>query len=149
MPDNWVEEEASLFDLMRFPKHRQPSNISNYERLITYAVGKRKIFAAQRRAGAIRIQRPYGPPGSVTQRWPHEMEVETFAYVANLRDAPEPSVEFMEKYRKQFWNGSHWLIADDEYGALEDAIIRAGSGVSVPPPPWVAPTEEQISNRAT
>ncbi len=59
---------------MRFPKHRHPTNISNYERLIAYAVGKQKVFAAQRRAGAIRIQQPYGPPGSVTQRWPHEME---------------------------------------------------------------------------
>jgi hypothetical protein len=52
---------------MRFPKHRQPTNISNYERLIPYAVAK------------------------LTQRWSHEVEAGTFAHVPNLRNAPATS----------------------------------------------------------
>lgn len=139
VPDRWLEEEASLRDLMRFPKHRQPTNISNYEGLIAYAVGKRRLFAGQRRAGAIRINQPTGPKDSVTYRWPHEMEVETFAWVGDLRNAPDLGAafpEFMEKYRKNFWNGSHWQITDDEFEALQTAILAAGEGVPVPPPPF-------------
>ena len=139
VPDNWVEEEASLRELVRFPKHRRPTNISNYEGLVAYAVGKRKVFAAQRRAGAVRINEPSGPRGSVTYRWPHEMQVETFAWVADLRDAPDLGVafpDFMEKYRKNFWNGSHWQITDDEFVAIQAAILAAGEGAPVPPPPF-------------
>jgi hypothetical protein len=139
VPANWIDDEPSLRELMRFPKHRQPTNMSNYEGLIAYWVGEQKVFAAQRRAGSIRINDPSGPKGSVTHRWPHEMEVETFAWVAELRDAPLVSdvlPEFMEKYRKNFWNGSHWQITDDEFEALQAAIISAGEGVPVPPPPF-------------
>lgn len=139
VPDRWTIEEPSLFDLMRFPKHRQPTKISNYNGLIAYAVGKRKVFAAQRRAGALRIQAPYGPEGSVTYRWPHEMEVETFAWVADLRHAPDlTSVlpDFTDKYRKYFRQGSHWQITDEEFDVLQNAIISAGQGVSVPAPPF-------------
>ena len=126
-------------ELMRFPKHRRPDNVSNYEGVIAYAVGKRKVFAAQRRAGAIRINPPTGPKGSVTFRWPHEMDMETFAWVPDLRVAPTPEsvvYGFMEKYRRNFWNGSHWQITDDEFAALQAAIISAGEGREVPPPPW-------------
>lgn len=126
----------------RFPKHRQPSNVSNYEGQIAYAVGKYKVFAAQRRAGGIRINPPSGPKGSVTYRWPHEMDVETFAWVSDLRDAPDLRVvlpEFMEKYRKNFWNGSHWQITDDEFKALQAAILEVGEGVPVPAPPFQSP----------
>ncbi len=115
VPDLWVDEEPSLMELMRFPKHRRPDNVSNYEGVIAYAVGKRKVFAAQRRAGAIRINPPTGPKGSVTFRWPHEMDMETFAWVPDLRVAPTPESVvsgFMEKYRRNFWNGSHWQITD-------------------------------------
>lgn len=139
VPDLWTVAEASLRDLMRFPKHRQPTNISNYEGLIAYAVGKQKVFAAQRRQGAIQINTPSGPKGSVTDRWPHVMEVETFAWVPDLRDAPTPDdvlPGFMEKYRKNFWNGSHWQIADDEWDTLQAAILDVGDGVAVPDPPF-------------
>ena len=140
VPDVWTENESSLLDLMRFPKHRQPSNIANYEGLIAYWVGSGKVLAAQRRAGAVRINSPSGPKGSVTDRWPHELEVETFGWVGDLRSAP--SVEsavpgFMAKYKKNFWNGSHWRITDEEFDAFEAAILSAGEGVAVPPPPWV------------
>lgn len=139
VPDRWTVEEPDLMDMMRFPKHRQPTNISDYNGLIAYAVGKQKAFAAQRRAGAIRIQKPYGPPGSVTYRWPHEMDVETFAWVTDLRNAPQPDDAvpgFMAKYRGQFWNGSHWRITDEEFAALEQAILAVGEGVAVPAPPF-------------
>lgn len=139
VPDRWTEVEASLFEVMRFPKHRQPANISNYEGLIAYTVGKQKIFATQRRAGAIRINEPTGPKDSVTYRWPHEMEVETFAWIADLRTAPtvdDVLPGFTEKYRKNFWNGSHWQITDEEFAALEAAIVATGTGTAVPPPPF-------------
>jgi hypothetical protein len=147
VPDNWVEEEASLIELMRFPKHRQPSNISNYEGLIAYAVGKKKIFAAQRRAGAVRINPPIGPKGSVTFRWPHEMDVETFAWVPDLTTAPSPDEAvpgFMEKYGRQSWNGSHWKITDEEFAALEAAILDRGVGKAVASPPWIAEKPREL-----
>lgn len=137
VPDDWMVDERSLFDLMRFPKHRQPTNISNYEGLIAYAVGKQKVFAAQRRAGGIRINAPSGPEGSVTWRWPHEADVETFAWVADLGDAPllgDVLPDFTTKYKKSFWNGSHWQITDEEWDALQAAILDVGEGVPVPPP---------------
>jgi hypothetical protein len=139
VPDLWTVEEASLFEVMRFPKHRQPTNIANYEGLIAYAVGKAKVFAAQRRAGAVRINAPSGPIGSATYRWPHEMEVETFAWVPDLRDAPTVETAapgFMANYGKLFRQGSHWRITDEEFDALEAAILTAGTGREVPPPPW-------------
>jgi hypothetical protein len=139
VPDLWTVEEPGLFDLMRFPKLRQPHQITNYNGLIAYAVGKGKLFAAQRRAGGMRINPPTGPEGSVTWRWPHEVDVETFAWVPDLRQAPSLSAEFpefMEKYRKNFRNGSHWQITDDEFEALQAAIIAAGEGVPVPRPPF-------------
>lgn len=139
VPDLWTEEEASLRELMRFPKHRKPENISNYEGLIAYAVGKQKVFAAQRRQGAIQINPSTGPKGSVTDRWPHLMEVETFAWVSDLRDAPaigDVLPDFTHKYRKNFWNGSHWQITDDDFEALQAAILAAGEGGPVPPPPF-------------
>jgi hypothetical protein len=143
VPDDWTVEEPSLFDVMRFPKHRQPKKISNYNGLIAYAVGKQKVFAAQRRAGAIRIQAPYGPEGSATYRWPHEMDVETFAWVPDLRQAPDLNTvlpDFTDKYRKYFRNGSHWEITDEEFEAFELAIAAAGKGVPVPEPPFYAPS---------
>lgn len=142
VPDLWTEDESSLFVVMRFPKHRQPSNIADYEGLIAYAVGKGKVFAVQRRAGAVRINPPSGPEGSVTHRWPHEMDVETFAWVPDLRVAPAIEAAcpgFMAKYKKNFWNGSHWRITDEEFDLIEAAILAAGEGVPVPPPHW-APT---------
>jgi hypothetical protein len=145
VPDDWAAREPGLFDLARFPRHRQPTNISNYERVILYAVGKGVVFAAQRRAGAIRINKPHGPVGSVTDRWPHEMEMETFAWVPDLRNAPTvQSVlpRFMTTYRKNFWNGSHWLIDDDELAAFEAAIIAAGEGGPVAMPPWLATDDD-------
>ena len=138
VPDPWTVEEPGLFDLMRFPKHRKPTNISNYNGLIAYAVEKRKVFAAQRREGDIRIKAPYGPKGSVTDRWPNEMDVETFSWVADLRDAPDLSTvlpDFTTNYRKYFWNGSHWEITEDEFQALQAAIIEHGEGIPVPVPP--------------
>ena len=42
----------------------------------------------------------------------------------------------MEKYRKNFWNGSHWQVTDDEFEALQAAILAAGEGAPVPPPPF-------------
>src|SRR5688572_18086860 len=123
---------------MRFPKHRPPRDISDHERLIGYAVEKGKVFLVQTRAGGIRIQPPYGPKGSVTYRWPNEMDVETHAWVPNLKNAPELKAvlpDFMDKYRKKFWRGSHWLIDDAEYDALEAAVIAAGKGKKAPMPP--------------
>jgi hypothetical protein len=139
VPDKWTTDERSLLDLMRFPKHRRPTNISNYERLIAYAVEKGKVFAAQRRAGSVRINAPFGPVGSITYRFPHEMELETFAHVPDLRDAPALKAilpDFTTKYRKNFRNGSHWQITSGEYAALEQAILDAGVGQPVAPPPW-------------
>lgn len=145
VPDDWTVSDPGLFDSARFPRHRQPTNISNYERVILYAVGKGVVFAAQRRAGAIRINKPYGPPGSVTDRWPHEMETETFAWVPDLRNAPAVKAvlpEFMTIYRKKFRNGSHWMITPLEFSALETAIIEAGTGTPVALPPWLGPIDD-------
>src|SRR5947208_329128 len=84
LPDDWAAQIPSLFTEMRFPKHRPPTNISDNERIIAYAVGKGKVFAVQTRDGNIRTKKPYGPAGSVTFRYPNEMDVTTHAWVPNL-----------------------------------------------------------------
>ncbi len=53
-----------------------------------------------------------------------------------LRPSETAAPGFMAKYKKNFWNGSHWRITDEEFDALEAAILSEGEGVAVPPPPW-------------
>jgi hypothetical protein len=142
LPDDWEVEIPSLKTIMRFPKHRAPKDIMDNDRLIAYAVGKGKLFAVQTRNGDIRMRKPYGPAGSVTFRYPNELDVVTHAWVGDLRRAPllsDVRPDFTTTYKKKFWNGSHWRISDEEYAALEAAIVQAGQGKPAPELPRQAP----------
>jgi hypothetical protein len=138
IPDDWARQIPSLFTAMRFPRHRPPTNISNNERIIAYAVGKGKVFAVQTRDGNVRNRKPYGPVGSVTSRYPNEMDVTTHAHVPNIANAPDlkrTCPDFMDVHGSKFRQGSHWLISDEHYDALEAAIVASGEGSPAPLPP--------------
>jgi hypothetical protein len=136
LPDDWVSEIPSLLHEMRFPKHRRPTNISNGEPIICYAVKKGQVFALQSRKpglDTIRLKPPTGPIGSATYRYPNEMDVVTHAYISDLRDAPmlaDVQPNFMKLHGKKFWNGSHWEISLSEYEPLKQSILASSAVVT-------------------
>jgi hypothetical protein len=78
------------------------------------------------------------------------MDVETHSFAANLQNAPQLKAvlpEFMDKYRKLFRNGSHWLITDEEFDALEQAILTAGEGHLAPKQPRLVTNRPQTRGR--
>lgn len=143
LPDDWYVQRHDLLTVVRFAWNKKPEKVANYDRIVLYAVGKKRIFATQRRKGgsqSIRLNDAEGKKGSITYRYPKEMDVETYAYVGDLTDAPRISdvlPGFLLKYRKKnsFRNGSHFEIAPDEFAAMENAILDAGEGKRVEPPP--------------
>ena len=94
------------------------------------------LSAAQERFGSIRRpDRRAASPSVGHTKWTWRLSPGSL----DLRVAPTPESVvpgFMEKYRRNFWNGSHWQITDGEFAALQAAIISAGEGREVPPPPW-------------
>jgi len=129
VPPNWAEERPDIFTEIHFPWNKPPTDVSNGERMIVYAVGSRVLIATQTVDGPPRIVPRRGPVGSNEYRWPHSVTVKTHSYCSPLSSAPklrEVAPDFAERYATKFREGSHWRIEDDEYAELAAAIEAAG-----------------------
>lgn len=129
VPPNWEVERPALFTEVHFPWNKPPTDVSNGERIILYAVGSRVLIATQIVDGPPTIAPRRGPVGSDAYRWPHSIDVRTLDYCSPLRNAPklrEIAPEFADRYAGKFREGSHWRIEDAEYAQLAAAIKTAG-----------------------
>jgi hypothetical protein len=129
VPPNWGDERSDLFTEVHFPWNKPPTDVSNGERIILYAVGSRVLIATQTVDGPPTIAPRRGPVGSDEYRWPHSIAVKTHYYCSPIDSAPklrEVAPDFDERYKNNFREGSHWRITEAEYEKLAAEIEAAG-----------------------
>jgi hypothetical protein len=133
--EDWERTDSDNFIEIRFPWNKPPTQVCLHDRVILYAVGAGVLMAAQRVVGEPGINPRRGPKGSLDDRWPHTIQVETGDYCSPLASAPklrEVAPDFAERYAKRFRNGSHWRIDDSEYEHLALAIKQTGRRYAAP-----------------
>ena len=133
--EDWEHEEPENFVEIRFPWNKPPTQVCRHDRVILYAVEHGALMATQRVVGWPGIKPRRGPNGSLENRWPHTIEVETLHFCSPISSAPklrEVAAGFADRYARRFWNGSHWRISDEDYETLAAAIEAAGHPYAAP-----------------
>ena len=133
--EDWEHNDPGNFTEIRFPWNKPPTQVCLHDGVIVQAVVDTGLMAVQKVVGQPGINPRRGPRGSLNDRWPHTIQVETEFFCSPLKSAPKLRdiyPEFAEKYAHLFRNGSHWRISEAEFDKLAEAIRQAGRPYSSP-----------------
>jgi hypothetical protein len=103
--EDWEHKDPGNFTAIRFPWNKPPTQICLHDGVIVQAVVDTGLMAVQRVVGQPGINPRRGPKGSLNDRWPHTIEVETECFCSPLKSAPklrDVYPAFADKYGAPF-----------------------------------------------